>query len=439
MTRIVYNSFARPAVETITEPGSAARRFHERLPDAHVTPLWALPGLAQRLGVGHVWLKDESSRMGLPSFKVLGASWATYQVCKVLLGSDPDPWPTMEDLVRRLQHIRPLKLATATDGNHGRAVARIASWLEFDAHIFVPAGTAPSRIRAIESEGATVTVVDGAYDDAVKRAAAEAGTHCVVISDTSWEDYKTIPRWVIDGYSTIFREVSATLSERQAPRPDVILVQVGVGALAAAAVAHFRARWPGSPDPGARIVGVEPETAACALESVIAGRMVTVPGPHTSAMAGMNCGTPSPVAWPAMRDGIDAFIAIADERAFQAMRLLADLGVTSGETGAAGLGALIELLEGDGAAEAREKLGIDENSSILVLSTEGATDPVLYERITGHAPAVRERAAHGDDNVREGRHDAGPRDADAEPAREAERHQPADAPGDPGPLPVPEG
>jgi diaminopropionate ammonia-lyase len=357
--------------------GAPPREFHRRLPGYAVTPLRELPALASRLGVGRVLLKDESERLGLPAFKILGASWATYRAVVERLGSEP-VWQTLDELVPQLARLRPLALATATDGNHGRAVARMAHLLGFDAHIFVPAGTAAARIDAIASEGAVVTVVEGSYDDAVERAAAEAGRGCLVVSDTAWEGYTEIPRRVIEGYSTIFEEVDEQIAELGLPQPDAALVQIGVGALAAAMVNHYR-----RPGRLTRIVGLEPEGAACALESALAGHPVAVAGPHRSMMVGMNCGTVSPLAWPLMRDGIDCFVTLEDSRAVDAMRALADAGVVSGETGCAGVAALMEMMDGDGNADARARLGLGPDATVLVLSTEGATDPANWERITG--------------------------------------------------------
>ncbi|MEX0750252.1 MAG: pyridoxal-phosphate dependent enzyme [Dehalococcoidia bacterium] len=194
MPRVFFNPHAR---ERIVERGSGREpmRFHERLPGYAPTPLVAAPGLAERLGVASVLVKDESSRLGLPAFKLLGASWATYQLAIRRLGHEPQ-WRTLDELRAHFAVLRPLALTTATDGNHGRAVAHVARLFGFEARIFVPAGTAQARIDAIASEGATVTVVDGSYDDAVRRAAEEAGDRCIVVSDTSWPGYTEVAAWV---------------------------------------------------------------------------------------------------------------------------------------------------------------------------------------------------------------------------------------------------
>ncbi len=352
-------------------PEPSPLTFHRRLPGYESTPLVAAPGLAAELGLAQLWVKVESSRLGLPAFKLLGASWATYRVLVTRLGHEP-PWSSLDELRTALVPLGPLTLTTATDGNHGRAVARMAALLGYRADVFVPAGTAAARIEAIESEGATVTVVDGTYDDAVAASRATAADDVLVISDTSWEGYTEVPRWVIDGYSTIFGEVDAQLAARGSPGPDVFVSQMGVGALTAAVCDRYAGE--------ATIIAVEPLSAACGLRSAEAGHPVEVPGPHDSIMAGLNCGTVSIVAWPVVSAGVDIFIAIADDAAEQAMRDLDAVDIVAGETGGAGLAGLRALVEsGQG-----PPLGA---MSALVICTEGATDPDAYERIVGHAPA----------------------------------------------------
>ena len=213
--------------------------FHRRLPGYSPTPLIDAPGLAGALGVRELLLKDESSRLGLPAFKILGASWAIYRALEKRVGRPLEPWRTIEELAERLASLRPLALATATDGNHGRAVAHVAALLGFDAQIYVPAGTAQARIDGIAREGAHLEIVAGTYDDAVARAAQAANPGCLVISDTSWPGYEEIPRWVMEGYSTIMFEIDDELAKRGAKNPDLVAVQFGVGALAAAVVRHY--------------------------------------------------------------------------------------------------------------------------------------------------------------------------------------------------------
>jgi len=375
-----------PAARTLDMPPElAANRlplaFHRRLPGYAPTPLVEAKSLAAALGVGTIWVKDESSRLGLPAFKILGASWAVAYAIEQWMGEQGvvlAPWDDISELATQLAPLRPLMLVAATDGNHGRAVAHMARLLGLAAHVFVPLGTVEARIDALREEGAQVSVIDGTYDDAVAASAELAGPRSLVISDTAWPGYQDIPRQVIAGYSTIFWEIDAQLAQHGASQPDLVLVQIGVGALAAAVVAHYRAPMrTQSP----LIIGIEPTRAACVLASVKAGELVMVPGPHDSIMAGLNCGMPSPVAWPLVSTGIAAYAAIDDERARQGMRALAYAGVVAGETGAAGVGGLLELLSGPDSASTRAALGITRVTSVLLLVTEGATDPAAYAEI----------------------------------------------------------
>jgi len=331
--------------------------------------------------VGDVLLKDESVRLGLPAYKILGAAWATYRALTRRLGRTPEPWHDLAELRARLGPLSPVTLVTATDGNHGRGVARVARWLGLPADIYLPGGTAPARLVGIRSEGARVIEVEGTYDAAVACAAAAEGEDVLLIQEHGWPGYEEIPDWVAEGYETIFVEVDEELGARGEPLLDLVLVQIGVGTLASAVVRHYRRA---GLEHRPALVGVEPTGAACALLSIEAGHPVMIPaGAGASIMAGLNCGTPSSAAWPLMRDGMDAFVAVEDDQAREAMRLLAEAGIVAGESGAAGLAGLIELLEGSNAVEARSRLQITAAARVLLLVTEGATDPANWERVTG--------------------------------------------------------
>jgi diaminopropionate ammonia-lyase len=195
--------------------------------------------------------------------------------------------------------------------------------------------------------------------------------------------HEEIPAWVIEGYATILWEIEDELARTSAAGPDLVLVQIGVGALAGAVIAHYRQRGLARDKRPVRIVGVEPESAACALEALAVDHVVSLDGPHTSIMAGLNCGTLASIVWPAVRAGLDAAVALDDERAEEAMRAFDEHGVVSGESGAAGLAGLLELLKGPDSARARTALGLDSRTRVLVISTEGITDPLAYRRIVG--------------------------------------------------------
>ena len=375
MTATLTRNRLRGATPPPPRPGPVTE-FHRRFPDYAPTPLVELPSIAAALGVGRVLVKDESDRLGLPAFKMLGAAWASYRALVERLGHEPT-WSTFDELAAALEPFHPIALATATDGNHGRAVASFARRVGVGARIFVPAGTSRSRIDAVLGEGASCEVVDGTYEDAVARAALEAGDDCLVVSDTSWEGYETIPAIVIEGYATIFAEVAAQSAAAGLPAPDLVVIPMGVGALAAATAQWYRSE---GFDPGLLLLGVEPTTANCVQASAEAGRIVEVPGPHRSIMAGLNCGLPSPVAWPWVSTGFDWFVSIDDADAEHAMRSLAACGVVSGETGAASLGALEAI--GDLGV-----LGLGADATVLLVSTEGATDPSFFTATVGRDPA----------------------------------------------------
>lgn len=384
MGAVVVNPFRGTAADVAAggalRPGPGPRTFHGGIPGYRPTPLVDVATVAEQVGAARVLVKHEADRFGLPAFKILGASWATACLVGRRLGLDPTS--TSHDELRRAaaDQLAGVTLVTATDGNHGRAVARAAAWLGVGAHIFVPAGTVDARIDAIAGEGATVSVVDGDYDHAVATAAALADDRHLVVSDTSWAGYTEVPTDIAAGYATIFEEIDEQMAILGIERPDAVVVPVGVGALAVAAVAH----WPAGPPDGPARIAVEPTSAACLVAAIEADGPVTVPGPHTSIMAGMNCGTVSPVAWPAMRAGIDRCVTVDDDDAREAMRRLADAGLVVGETGAASVAALLAAARPAGGSLA--VLGLGPEAVVVCLCTEGATDPVGYRTIVGRAP-----------------------------------------------------
>ena len=321
-----------------------ALRFHRGLPGYAPTPLLDVPTIAAELGVGRVLVKDESARLGLPAFKVLGASWACRQVQQRQPGAH---------------------LVAATDGNHGRAVARMAARHGVGATVFVPAVMQPETADRIAGEGATVVRVDGDYDDAVRRAAAHADAQPdrALVQDTAWEGYTQVPAWIIEGYQTLLHEVDEQLAADGAA-PDLVVVPVGVGSLAEAVVRHYR--QPVGPRP--RLLAVEPTTAACVLTSLVASTPTTVPT-QDSVMAGLNCGTVSASAWPVVRDGLDAAVAVTDEAALTAVSDLRPLGVPSGPCGAATLAGLRAALADPGR---RAALDLPDDPVVVLLSTEAA-------------------------------------------------------------------
>ncbi|KUN20768.1 PLP-dependent lyase/thiolase [Streptomyces antibioticus] len=331
---------------------AGVRAFHSALPGYAPTPLTELPPLAAELAVGRVLVKDESSRLGLPAFKALGAFWAVH---RVLAERERDREPGSVTLV------------TASDGNHGRAVARAARLAGQGAHVFVPRGVSAPAVAAIAAEGARVTEVTGPYDEAVRLAAEAAdGPGSILVQDTAWPGYEEIPGWIVEGYATLCAEIDEQLAGTAGP--DLVCVPVGVGSLAQAVVTHYRSRSAGR---APALLSVEPETAACVAASLAAGTPVSVTTGET-VMAGLNCGTPSSLAWPYLYGGLDAAVAVPDAASVRAAADLADLGVSSGPCGAASLAGLRAVLTGAGAEERRAALGLDAASVVVLLSTEGA-------------------------------------------------------------------
>jgi diaminopropionate ammonia-lyase len=358
-------------VRTAHAPDARAGRFHRSMPGYAPSRVADAPGVAELLGLRRLVVKLETERFGLPSFKILGASWATCRGLSRHAGRD-EPCSTFAELCELTATLHEVTLVAATDGNHGRAVAHMAGLLGLDAHILVPGHTATARVDAIAGEGATVELVRGSYDDAVKASAELAGDAHLVISDTSWPGYEEVPDWVADGYATIFDELGAQLDEI----PALVAIQIGVGALASAAVRALAA-------PQRVIVGVEPADAASTLQAVRAGEPVLVPGPHRSLMAGLNCGIASRVALPDMEAGMAAFCAIDDRATERAVQLLHADGLACGETGAAGVAGLLALRERwPQRTWERFGLGAQQALEALVLCTEAPTDPASFARIT---------------------------------------------------------
>jgi diaminopropionate ammonia-lyase len=376
--RYIFNphlEFAPGAPTGTPASGTAAvLAFHQSLPGYAPTPLHSLPGLAADLGLGHVFVKDESRRFGLRAFKALGASWALRSVVEAC---------------RAAGEPAPATVATATDGNHGRAVAWSARGLGLEAVVFIPSHAAASRVEAIRGEGARVVLVDGTYDDAVARCAAEAGASgWQVIADTGYAGYLDVPRRVAEGYATLFHETAAERTARGWPAADLVVVQGGVGALAAAAVEHA-----GTLRPQPLVAVVEPDAADCLLESIGSpgGRPSPARGRQDSIMAGLNCGLPSLAAWPVLRRGVDLFLSVEDRHAEEAVRRLwrpaaGDPRIESGESGAAGLAGLLALCREPALRGAHNRLRLGRRTVALLINTEGATDPAGFRRITGEAP-----------------------------------------------------
>jgi diaminopropionate ammonia-lyase len=358
--------YANPAARGWrTASPTSARAFHRTLDGYRRTPLTPLPSLAAELGLGHVFLKDESHRFGLPAFKILGASWAA---CRAICARyDLEHTSATVDSLRAYLRAevapasRPV-LVTATDGNHGRAVARVATLLGLKARIYIPAAVSDAAIQAIREEGAELVCTGVHYDDAVALAAESVNDVDLLIQDTSWPGYTNIPRWIVDGYATLFEEVDEALVEVGLPGPNLVACPVGVGAFAHAMVDHYR-----SGEFAPSLLSVEPETAACLAQSLLAGEPLTVET-RTTIMTGMNCGTPSMLGWPALAAGIDGAVTVSDE---ECRRAVADLTGLAQDVGPCGASTLAGLRKATADRSRCTAMGLDDQSVVVLVSTEG--------------------------------------------------------------------
>lgn len=334
--------------------------FHRSLPGYEPTPLRSVPAIAEALNVGQVLIKDESHRLGLPAFKILGASYAIARALSRRFGETETLG--LEALRERLRTEHELTLIAATDGNHGRAVAHIAALLGIPSTIYVPPGVSDAAKSAIVSEGAELVELDLAYDDVVAHAAAQADERAVLIQDTSWTGYEDVPQWIVDGYATMLEEVDAQLTELGTGGPDLVIAPAGVGSFAQSVVHHYR-----STRFAPALLIAEPDTAASVTTALHTGRIVPVSTGDT-VMTGLNCGTVSEIAWPTIRDGVDVSITVTDDEALSAVSELSSLGIDSGPCGAATLAALRAAAKRE---DLRSALDLSSETVVVLLSTEG--------------------------------------------------------------------
>lgn len=366
------NWYAKPAARSwrskpLTED---VREFHRSLPEYRQTPMVELPMLARELGVSKVFLKDESSRLGLPAFKILGASYAASRAVSAHFGVSTKALG-LDELKARTDSASPLTLYAATDGNHGRAVARIARLINLPAHVFFPATLTQEAKEAIISEGAATTELNLAYDHVVaaaSQAVEDDPGDALLIQDTSWPGYDKVPQWIVDGYSTLFAEVDSQLENLGIACIDFVAIPVGVGSLAQAALAHYR-----SIEHPPVVLSVEAQNAPSIINSLHAGRAIQVPTLNTI-LSGLNCGSPSANAWPYLVSGLDAAVTVSDIEAAEAVNDLKALDIDAGPCGAATLAGTRNVL-GDEAR--RETLGITTEAVVVLFSTEGrAANPI---------------------------------------------------------------
>ena len=365
-----------------------ARAFHESFPQYSKTPLTKLDNMASFLGLGQLFIKDESYRFGLNAFKVLGGSYSMARYIAKETGKDVSDLPCSvltSDSLR--QEFGTATFFTATDGNHGRGVAWAAKMLHQKAVVHMPKGTTQTRLENIQKLGATVDITDLNYDDCVRLAAKEASEtpNGVMVQDTAWDGYEEIPAWIMQGYGTMAMEAAEQLKDQGCERPTHIFVQAGVGSLAGAVVGYFSNLYKDNPP---TFVVVEADVAACLYKGAVAGdgKPRIVDGDMQTIMAGLACGEPNTISWDILKNHVKVFVAAPDTVAAQGMRMLAapikgDSPITSGESGAAPFAALQAIMTCDSLLALRQELGLDSTSKVLAFSTEGDTDPLRYKNI----------------------------------------------------------
>ena len=386
--KCIFNTidFDNIAAQPFTPWGKAhALSFHQGMAPYEITPLVMLPNFAERLGVSAICVKDESKRFGLNSFKGLGCSYAmgVYLCEKAGIPVDRAAFSRLcsPETQKKLGQYT---FITATDGNHGRAVAWAANLMGHRAVVYMPEGSAQERFEHIKSLGAEVHILPRNYDDTVRAAAAAAKANgWILVQDTAWPGYENVPRLIMEGYTTLAYEIAKQLAACE--KPTHLFLQAGVGSMAGAIAAYFSAQW-GADCP--KIIVVEPDQADCYFRTVQAndGHLHKVAGKLDSIMAGLCCGEASPLGWELLKYAATAFISCEDECAVKGMQLLGhpepgDPSIVSGESGAVTAGVLKELMQNPAYAHVREKLGLDKDSRVLLISTEGDTDQENYRRI----------------------------------------------------------
>ncbi|MBK5240264.1 diaminopropionate ammonia-lyase [Clostridium sp.] len=394
MTKIkwVPNKLPKTSTDTLNimspEKVLKAASFHKSFPQYTETPLVKLDKMANFLGLKNLYVKDESKRFGLNAFKVLGGSFAIGSYIAKKLGKDISELPyNILTSKETLEEFGQTTFFTATDGNHGRGLAWAANKLHQKCVVFMPKGSTETRLKNIRNEGATATIEDVNYDECVRIAMAESAKvpGSVVIQDTAWEGYEEIPTWIMQGYGTMAMEANEQLKSDSSSAPTHIFIQAGVGSLAGAVQGYFANAYPENPP---TVVVVESNLADCIFRSAKAndGEVRIVSDDMPTIMAGLACGEPNTIAWDILKNNSSHFISCSDHVSANGMRILAvplkgDPKVISGESGAVTMGILFEIMTNDNLKDLKEALKLNENSKVLLFSTEGNTDPDFYRKI----------------------------------------------------------
>ncbi len=363
------------------------RAFHMSMDEYKATPLVKLDALAEMLGVGKLFVKDESMRFGLNAFKSLGGTYAVARLLCEKLGIAIEE--ASFDYFRQgdvHEKIKDMVFVTATDGNHGRGLAWAVNKLGCKSVVYMPKGSSQARLEAIQAEGAEASITELNYDDAVRLASQHAekyGWH--VVQDTAWEGYESVPNWITQGYATMAAEALDQLELEGIKGPTHVFLQAGVGSMAGAVLGYYANVFK-SECPVTTIV--EPSAADCIYKSAYSqdGQPHFVGGALNTIMAGLACGEPNPITWPILRDFATAYVSCPDYVAARGMRMLAsppkeDRRVISGESGAPGVGLLSLIMQHPNLQALKLELGLDDASVVLCFNTEGDTDPAHYQAV----------------------------------------------------------
>jgi diaminopropionate ammonia-lyase len=365
----------------------SVRRFHKTFPAYAPTPLASLEKLASHLGLGALFVKDESYRFGLNAFKVLGASYAVGKLLAEKLGKNISE-VGFEDLKSQdaSDAIGNITFSSTTDGNHGRGLAWTAAQFGKQAVIFMPKGSALIRRDHICAHGAQCIITDLNFDDCVRFSCQKAREQgWITVQDTAWEGYTEIPNSIMQGYTTLALEAMEQIQTQGVCRPTHVLLQAGVGSFAGAMIGFFMSVY-GMQCP--KFIIVEPDAANCFYVSACEndGLAHAVQGDLLTLMAGLSCGEPSLTSWETLRDYPTAYVSCSDDIAAKGMRILGapiqgDPRVISGESGAVTTGLLYWLMNGKDGKRIRERLGLNDTAKVLCISTEGDTSPELYRDV----------------------------------------------------------
>lgn len=374
-----------PVKQFGVENAKKVNDFHKSFPGYAVTPLVKLKALSEYIGINTMYVKDESYRFGLNAFKGLGGSYSVGRYIADQLGVDISElsYEKLKSAAVK-EKLGDITFVTATDGNHGRGLAWTAAELGYKSVVFMPKGSAQERLDNIKAYGGEAYITDLNYDDAVRHATEYAAQNDgVLIQDTAWDGYEDIPGWIMEGYTTMGHEIMEQLDDDQLTH---IFLQAGVGAMAGAMTGYFADYYAGKKQPV--IVIVEPDKADCIYKTALHndGELHAVKGDLDTIMAGLACGEPCSIGWNILGAYAEKFVSSPDFIAAKGMRVLAaplgdDKQIVSGESGAVGIGLIVELMANPDLSHLKDQLQLTKDSKILCISTEGDTDQEHYKRV----------------------------------------------------------